>query len=554
MKIRNKLYPYKLLLLLFKEAGLIKSSLLILLNSISTILEILGVTIIFSFLFSKDNIFLKNILNNNIELGFLLLILIISFRSVILSLIEIKNDSLNFIFEKKLRIKFIEKILFCNYTDLSQIQRGELLSCSLSEINKTIVAFQQAIKLFQSLLSIAIFLALANSQSKEVIFLISIALSCSLFAFYLKPIKSWELGTLKSNISAKLHTLIGDGLIGLKTIKAYNAESWFLSKLKIQYIDLKKIVFEFINRNAIFRSSRDVFIIVSISLWFYLNRGQLDKEQIALQLYIVFRLSNLIGNIIQTQKNYILFITSYEKLRNVSQKMHLINKNNFKFINKESEILTQIKWAFDPRGGNKSHKFIMKKHSILAISGPSGIGKTNLIDRFVGIVSPCNGKWNFETSNKKMEFVGEEDILQLRKYISYCPQDVILFEGSLIENLLINGFDDIQKSREEVEELIKYWFQRLNLDYLLKSYKNFDQMMELSISKLSGGETKRLGLIRSFLLDRQIEVYDEPSSNLDKYNVKKVNQILVERAKKKFIIVATHDQKLLTKANKIFKL
>ena len=68
--------------------------------------------------------------------------------------------------------------------------------------------------------------------------------------------------------------------------------------------------------------------------------------------------------------------------------------------------------------------------------------------------------------------------------------------------------------------------------------------MGLSIAKLSCGEMKRLGLIRSFLLDRQIEVYDEPTSSLDDENIDNVNQILLERSKSKFIIVATHESKL----------
>ena len=232
MNTKNNIYQFKLLILLFKEAGLGKSFLLILLNCLSTILELLGVTIIFSFLFDNDNLFLSNITNNNFEFSLLLLIFTITIRSIILSFIEVKNESLNFLFEKKLRITFLEKVLFCKYTNLNQIQRGELLSCSLNEINKIIVAFEQGIRLFQSLLSIIIFLTLLNFYSKEGIIVIFIALICTVLASYLKPAKSWELGTLKSKISTNFHALIGDGLIGLKTIKAYNAENWFLNKLK----------------------------------------------------------------------------------------------------------------------------------------------------------------------------------------------------------------------------------------------------------------------------------------------------------------------------------
>ena len=85
------------------------------------------------------------------------MIFTITIRSIIISFIEIKNESLNFLFEREIKIKIFEKILYCKYTNLNQIQRGELLSCSLNEINKIIVAFEQGIRLFQSLLSILYF-------------------------------------------------------------------------------------------------------------------------------------------------------------------------------------------------------------------------------------------------------------------------------------------------------------------------------------------------------------------------------------------------------------
>ena len=171
----------------------------------------------------------------------------------------------------------------------------------------------------------------------------------------------------------------------------------------------------------------------------------------------------------------------------------------------------------------------------------------------MGIVDPFNSEWDFETSNNNLRFSGEDQLSQVKQFMSYCPQDIILFEGSLIENLLMNSYEEIPKEKKEIEELISYWFERLNLNYLLKRYKNFDELMGLSIAKLSCGEMKRLGLIRSFLLDRQIEVYDEPTSNLDNENIDNVNQILLERSKSKFII-ATHESKLLNYAKNIIRI
>ena len=92
------------------------------------------------------------------------------------------------------------------------------------------------------------------------------------------------------------------------------------------------------------------------------------------------------------------------------------------------------------------------------------------------------------------------------------------------------------------------------MGYLLERYKNFNDLMKISVSKLSGGEIKRFGLIRSFILDRQIEVYDEPTANLDAMNAELISNILFERSKKKIIITATHESMLLNRSSKIIKL
>ena len=107
---------------------------------------------------------------------------------------------------------------------------------------------------------------------------------------------------------------------------------------------------------------------------------------------------------------------------------------NFKF---EIFLIFKAKSSKSPGLATNPHlaskiKFFASP-SILAISGPSGKGKTNFLDRLVGIVEPFNSEWDFETANNHLRFSGEDQLSEVRPFLSYCPQDVILFEGSLID-------------------------------------------------------------------------------------------------------------------------
>ena len=75
--------------------------------------------------------------------------------------------------------------------------------------------------------------------------------------------------------------------------------------------------------------------------------------------------------------------------------------------------------------------------------------------------------------------------------------------------------------------------------------------MNLITNCFSGGEIKRLGLMRNFLSNKPIEINDEPSAYLDSLWSEKIGKLLLNRSKKKIILVSSHDPKIIEKADQI---
>ena len=154
---------------------------------------------------------------------------------------------------------------------------------------------------------------------------------------------------------------------------------------------------------------------------------------------------------------------------------------------------------------------------ISAIIGPNGSGKTLILKLIMGLVKPTNGEIYLVDNS--------------RSNISYASQNVILLRRNVFENLSlpmkIHGFNN-QFINNRIEKLLKY-FRMYNL-------KN------KSARSLSVGKKQYLSVIRSFILDSNILILDEPCANLDNYSTKRIEKfILLEKKLKKKIILVTHD-------------
>ena len=106
----------------------------------------------------------------------------------------------------------------------------------------------------------------------------------------------------------------------------------------------------------------------------------------------------------------------------------------------------------------------------------------------------------------------------------------------------ILNIDPFMKFRMESESDRQLWNHGLN------------KRLNLSLECFSIGEIKRLGLIRAWIKNKEIEVLDEPTSNLDDFNADIVKKIIKERSQKKMILISSHDEGFMIEGNKIMKL
>jgi len=185
---------------------------------------------------------------------------------------------------------------------------------------------------------------------------------------------------------------------------------------------------------------------------------------------------------------------------------------------------------------------------LVVVAGPSGTGKTTLLDGFCGQLGEEVSSWRLElTRGEPLLLEGPAGVRRWRSLVAYAPQSAVLFEGSLRDNLLMQRGAEPTLPPQQLED----WLEQLELSHLLGRPGGLDGPLNLSMDCFSGGEIHRLGLLRAWLQDRPIEVLDEPTAFLDGATARRVRQTIAERSLRKLVVVCSHDAELIALASTV---
>jgi ATP-binding cassette subfamily B protein len=146
----------------------------------------------------------------------------------------------------------------------------------------------------------------------------------------------------------------------------------------------------------------------------------------------------------------------------------------------------------------------VKPGETIALVGPSGAGKSTLINLAVGFIRPSKGRILLDGHD--METL---DLRIYRRFLSIVPQETILFDGTIRENVTY-GLSNVKD-----EDILSAMQGANALEFVQQLPKGLDSIVGERGSKLSGGQKQRLAITRALIRDPRVLILDEATSALD---------------------------------------
>jgi ABC-type multidrug transport system fused ATPase/permease subunit len=544
-------------------------NLFIFFSIIAMILEMIGIGLIIPIIniFTQDEIFFSKFtflndlqLNdysktNLISISLICLITVYLFKTIFLTYVSYKQTQ----FITDIR-KTISQRLFVNYLERSY---EFFLNKNSSELIRNIndianfCVLLRAVLMFLTELTILIgisLLLIIYEPTGSIVVLFSIGLIGILFSNKIKK-KAEFWGTERRNAEGYKMSVMQESFRLIKEIKISNLNKYFITKFissnnlaavnhfKHEFVlSLPRYWFELI---AIFG-----FTILIIVLTYTTDSTTNIIATIGLFAAATFRLLPSIIKMI----NYIQQVHfSLPVLNNLSEEFNLEKKvkNNqekfdTKFIIKKELILKNISFKYQNSNNNvlDNINLKIKTGSIIGIKGPSGVGKTTLVNIILGLLKPTSGEVLVDgiDINKNLE--------SWQKNIGYVPQNIVLTDDTLKNNIAL-GIDEKQIDKNRINNCIK---ESQLENFISNVEKGIDTDVGELGSKLSGGQKQRIGIARSIYNDPQVLILDEFTSALDNQTEEKIISEISNYGKTRTVIIVSHKLSTLSKCNNIYEL
>ena len=450
----------------------------------------------------------------------------------------------------KLREDVYKKIIGMPISYFTNKKKGDVIS----RITADVLEIQHS---FLSILELIVREPLTIFFTISAMFLISFKLTAFVLIFI--PLSGFIISligrslkatsTLVQNEQAEFLSITEETLNGLKIIKGFVSELFFIEKFRKSNNRFYNLSNKLINRQNL-ASPMSEFLgisVIGVLLW-YGGKLVLIDQELNPAAFITYM--GLAYGVLTPAKAISKASYSIKKGNAAAERvLEILDSENS--IKQEANAEKKLDFKSNIKFENVSFKyenekiidninFEIKKGQTIALVGQSGSGKStiaNLIPRFYDV---SEGKISIDGINIKK--INKNN---LRGLIGLVSQDSILFNDTIINNIKLS------KSETELDDIINSATIANADDFIKKFEKKYETNVGDGGGKLSGGQKQRISIARAVFRNPPIMILDEATSSLDSESEKLVQQALEKLMKNRTSLVIAHRLSTIQKADLI---
>ena len=512
-----------------KRQGL-TSFLLILINQKGLIANIILATVLVTLINIVGSYYLQSIIDTYVPNQASSTLSIISICLVIVyalqQILSFAQDYLLIVLGQRLSIdiilSYIKHAFHLPMSFFATRRTGEIVS-RFTDANSIIDVLASAvISIFLDISTVLIISIILFLQNSNLFFisLLGLPIYALIIIAFMKPFEKMNRDTMEAN--ATLSSSVIEDINGIETIKSLVSEKTCYQKLDREFVDYLKRSFTYSSRAESQQKALKKFAQLLLNvcvLWMGANfvmDGKMSLGQLITYNTLLYYFTNPLENIINLQSKLQTAQVANSRLNEVYRV-----KSEFEG-QKMVEDLSMVQGDMTFKGIHYKYDYgqdilsdinlTIKQGSKIALVGVSGSGKSTLAKMMVNFFNPSQGEIRLGDMN-----LNQIDKKSLRQHINYLPQQPYVFNGTILENLLLGAKEgttqeDILRAVELAE--IREDIERMPLNYQTE--------LTSDGTGISGGQRQRIALARALLTDAPILILDEATSSLDILTEKRI--------------------------------
>ncbi|MEG3017469.1 ABC transporter ATP-binding protein [Carnobacterium sp.] len=459
-------------------------------------------------------------------------------------------------FGTELRNALMRKINTFSHKEIDQFGTATLITRATNDINQMQLALAMLIRLVirAPFLSIgSLIMAIYVSPKLALVFAVLLPLFCLILYFIMtKTIPLYKIVQMKVD---RLTQVVSENLSGVRVIRAFARSKKEKKRAEDVSDELAKSYIRVANLSALMTPATSLIMNAGILIILYVggfqvNTGSLMQgEVLALINYIMQMLLALIivANLV------VIFTKSAASAARINEVLDtdvsvVENESPTYLTSIENQTAIQFenvsfKYAAASANALENIEFNLSKGQILGVTGPTGSGKStliNLIPRFYDVTA---GTLLINGTN-----VNEFDLQSLRRSIGYVPQNSSLFTGTIAENLRWGKADATEAELQMALEIAQ------SADFVASLKDGLNSPVFEGGKNFSGGQRQRLTIARALVSQPDILILDDSLSALDYQTDLNLRRALASRLTNTTVVIVSQRISSIQTADQILVL
>lgn len=444
------------------------------------------------------------------------------------------------------------KLVAAPLTYFNENKVGELTSRIATDINQLQTTFTTTLAEFvRQIITIVVGIAaLVWLSPKLSLIMLSIipavAIAAVFFGRYIR-----KLSKKTQDAAASSNSVLEEALQGIQNVKAFTNELFEIGRYTKTIAEIRTLAI----KGAVWRGFFVSFIILCLfgSIVFVIWQGVLLTQEgemlqssfISFIMYTLF-LGASIGSLPD-------LYAGIQKAIGATENLMEITAQPSEPISTESAVSTErarghlafreVNFHYENRKDMpvlKGVNFEVAPGEQLAIVGPSGAGKSTITSLLLRFYNPVSGRIELDGKD-----IATLPLTQYRSQFAIVPQEVLLFNGSIKENIAYGRPDATESEIIEAS-------RKANAYRFIESFpEGLDTLVGERGVQLSGGQRQRIAIARAVLRDPAILILDEATSSLDSESEQLVQEALEDLMQNRTSVVIAHRLSTIRKADKI---